>query len=46
MNGFLLSTPKFEDAKNIKILIFPWVKKSWIHRIYFDKILLKKLIKK
>lgn len=24
---FLLSTPKFEDAKNIKISNFPWVKK-------------------
>lgn len=43
---FLLSTPKFKDAKNIKIMNYPWIKKSWIHRMYFDKILLRKIIRK
>lgn len=43
---FVVSTPKLEDKENIKILRYPWIKKSWFHRLYFDKIVAPKLVKK
>ncbi|AEX85599.1 glycosyltransferase [Marinitoga piezophila KA3] len=43
---FVISTPFLEETKDIKILRFPWVKKSWIHRLYFDNFIVPKLIKK
>ena len=43
---FVLSTPELEETKNIKIFRFPWIKKSWIHRLYFDYFVAPKLIKK
>lgn len=33
---FLVSTPEFVDTKNVTILRFPWVKRSWLHRLIFD----------
>lgn len=41
-----VSVPKLESQKNIKVLSFPWVKKTWLHRIVFDFICTRKLIKK
>ncbi len=43
---FILSTPKFDEHKNIKVLNYPWIKKSWFHRIYFDSFVAHKLVKK
>lgn len=43
---FILSKPKLRDTKNIKVLNFPWIKKSWVHRLYFDYIVAPKLVKK
>ncbi|UTR12123.1 glycosyltransferase [Evansella sp. LMS18] len=43
---FVLSTPHFKEANNIKIIRFPWIKKSWWHRLYFDYIVAPKLVKK
>ncbi len=43
---FVLSTPKLEETDNIKVLNFPWVKKSWGHRFYFDHFIAPKLVKK
>lgn len=43
---FVVSTPIFKETSTIKILRFPWVKKSWIHRIFFDVFYGKKLLKK
>jgi glycosyltransferase involved in cell wall biosynthesis len=43
---FTLSKPNLRETENIKVLRFPWVKKSWIHRIYFDNIIAPRLIKK
>lgn len=31
-----VSTPLLKDTDTVKILAFPWVKKSWFHRIFFD----------
>jgi len=42
---FVLSIPSFEDTKNIKVINFPWIKKSWLHRLYFDWFIAYKLIK-
>lgn len=41
---FVLSTPKLEDTINIKVVNYEWVKKSWFHRLYFDKFIAKKII--
>ncbi|MGB7604952.1 MAG: hypothetical protein WBL93_05690, partial [Lutisporaceae bacterium] len=43
---FVLSKPRLEETKTIKVLNFTWVKKSWFHRLYFDNIIAPKLIKK
>lgn len=43
---FVISKPCFPETKHIHILRFPWVKKSVLHRIYFDYILTHLLIKK
>lgn len=42
---FVLSTPKLENKENIKVLNYPWIKKSWLHRLYFDKIIAPKIVK-
>lgn len=42
---FVLSTPTLKETNNIKVLRFPWVKKSWGHRIYFDQFIAPKLVK-
>lgn len=47
----VLSTAILDECVNIKILNFPWIKNSWVHRIFFDhfyapKILLKYKIDK
>lgn len=33
---FIVSKPALKETDNIKVLRYPWVKKSWLHRIYFD----------
>ncbi|MBT3319422.1 MAG: glycosyltransferase [Clostridia bacterium] len=43
---FCVSTPKLTDSGNITVLKFKWVKKSWLHRLYFDYATARKLIKK
>lgn len=43
---FVISTPSLEDKENIKVIKFPWVKKSWIHRIYFDLFVAPQIVKK
>lgn len=42
---FVLSLPELKETSNIKVLRFPWIKKSWGHRIYFDRFIAPKLIK-
>lgn len=43
---FVLSTPTLEETDNIKVLQFPWIKKSWGHRFYFDQVIAPELVKK
>ena len=33
---FLVSTPQLDDTPNVTVSRFPWVKKSWFHRLVFD----------
>ena len=43
---FVVSTPKLKNFNNIEILNYPWIKKSWLHRLYFDTFIANKLVKK
>ncbi|MDU5106516.1 glycosyltransferase [Clostridium sp.] len=43
---FVLSKAELSETKNIRVLYYPWIKKSWIHRLYFDNFIAPKLIKK
>lgn len=43
---FVISTPNLNKIENIKVLKYPWVKKSWLHRLFFDNFVAAKLVKK
>jgi len=43
---FVVSKPILNETENVKVLSFPWIKKSWFHRLYFDNVVSPKLIKK
>jgi len=42
----VLSTMNFDDLENVEFLHFPWVKNSYIYRIWFDLVFCRKLIQK
>lgn len=42
---FVISTPELEDANNIQVIRFPWIKKSWFHRTYFELFKANTLVK-
>lgn len=43
---FVLSVCELKEQPHIKVLNFPWIKKSPLHRMYFDQVLAHKLVKK
>ncbi len=43
---FVTGLPLLEPKDNLEVVTFPWVKKSWLHRLYFEKVYVKKLLKK
>ncbi|MDC3423480.1 glycosyltransferase [Aquibacillus sp. 3ASR75-11] len=43
---FVLSKPEFQETANIKVLRFPWLKKSWLHRLFFDHFFAQYIVKK
>jgi glycosyltransferase involved in cell wall biosynthesis len=43
---FIVSTPHLKDHENVKVLNYPWVKKGWLQRIYFDRFVAHKLVAK
>lgn len=43
---FIVSKPALEPLDNVKVLNFPWVKKSWLHRMWFDNVYARGLVKK
>ena len=42
---FVVSTPDLKENENLRVVRFPWVKKSWFHRLYFDVFIAKKIAK-
>ena len=42
---FIVSTPNYEETENIIVCRFPWVKKNWGYRYYFDTVTTKGLLK-
>lgn len=42
--AFLVSTPELVSTSNVKTHRFPWVKRSWLHRLYFDWIVAPALV--
>ncbi|MEF9984625.1 MAG: glycosyltransferase, partial [Oscillospiraceae bacterium] len=42
---FCISTPELCSTNNIQVLSFPWVKKSWFHRIWFEVFYVNKIVK-
>lgn len=41
---FIVSTPEYEETKEITVKRFPWVKKNWGYRYYFDTVVTRKLL--
>lgn len=43
---FVVSTPNYKETDNIKVYRFPWVKRNWGYRFYFDNVTTRMLIAK
>lgn len=43
---FVLSVFELPETQNIKVVNFPWIKKSPLHRMYFDQFAAHRLVKK
>lgn len=43
---FVVSTPEYEETKEITVRRFPWVKRNWGYRYYFDTVTTRKLLNK
>jgi len=43
---FVVGVADLADAENVEVLKYPWVKKSWFHRLYFDWFLARRIVKK
>lgn len=43
---FVISTPNLNETNNIKVLKYPWVKKSWGHRYFFENSIIQKILRK
>ncbi len=41
---FVISTPELGGAEHVNIDRFPWVKRSWLHRAWFDLLVLPRLV--
>ncbi len=42
---FVVSTPIFKETDNVVVKRFPWVKKGWIFRYYFNKITTRSILR-
>ena len=42
---FIISSPQLKTQQNLRVLSYPWIKKSWFHRLFFDQIIANSLIK-
>lgn len=41
----VLSTPVYEDEARVRFVNVPWVKRSYLHRLFFDNVYVHKLIR-
>lgn len=41
---FIVSTPKYDETREITVKRFPWVKKNWGYRHFFDIVTTRKLL--
>lgn len=41
-----VGTLDYDDVANVKFVKIPWVKKSYLHRLFFDSCYIKKIVKK
>mgnify|MGYP004634729835 CR=1 FL=1 len=41
-----VSTPEMENSGNVQVLRFPWVKKTWFHRLWFECAVVPELVRK
>ena len=42
---FIVSIPEYEETECISVRRFPWVKKNWGNRCYFDVVKARRLLK-
>lgn len=42
---FIVSSPQLKETNKIKVMSYPWIKRSWLHRLYFDYMVAPKLVK-
>ncbi len=42
---FLVSTDKLKSQDNVTVITEAWVKKSWLHRVYYDNFVVQRIIK-
>lgn len=42
---FCVSFPELEETAHLRVRRFPWVKRSWLHRLWFEHITLPRLMK-
>lgn len=42
----IVSVPEYQQTENIVVERYPWVKKSWGHRYYFDTVTTRGILKK
>ncbi len=43
---FCVSLPHFADTDTLHVRRFPWVKRSWLHRLWFEQVTVKRLIRR
>jgi len=43
---FVVSLANLAETENVKILRFPWIKKSWLHRLFFDTFIAPRIVHK
>ena len=43
---FIISKPELSETENVKVIKLPWVKKSWLHRLWFDNVYASSLVRK
>ncbi len=43
---FVVSIPQLLEYKNVHVSRYPWVKKSWLHRLFFEYFVIPRIIRR